>query len=184
MILQGVLGENCKPGDAIAWFLPFLHALATTGTSTYLLGDMVLFSTLVSAFYYFLGHLFGCFFLVFFGGFFLLGLYLFLVKATVHGKHLLLFPVLNFPSCIFVSFVLRVRLHGPGKKNNWQPKWETSSQIGLYLLSFSVYDRERTGWEERLSGKITSNSKSHLDSLTDFLSLSSMLFVCTDQYLE
>ena len=105
MILQGVLGENCKPGDAIAWFLPFLHALATTGTSTYLLGDMVLFSTLVSAFYYFLGHLFGCFFLFFFGGFFLLGLYLFLVKATVHGKHQLLFPVLNFPSCIFVSFV-------------------------------------------------------------------------------
>ena len=110
--------------------------------------------------------------------------YLFLVKATVHGKHQLLFPVLNFPSCIFFSFVLRVRLHGPGKKNNWQPKWETSSQIDLYLLSFSVYDRERTGWEERLSGKITSNSKSHLDSLTDFLSLSSMLFVCTDQYLE
>ena len=59
MILQGVLGENCKPGDAIAWFLPFLHALATTGTSTYLLGDMVLFSTLVSALNYFFGTPFG-----------------------------------------------------------------------------------------------------------------------------
>ena len=52
-------------GTPLHGFLPFLHALATTGTSTYLLGDMVLFSTLVSAFYYFLGHLFGCFFFVF-----------------------------------------------------------------------------------------------------------------------
>ena len=135
--------------------LPFLHALAITGTSIYLRGHgSFLYSC--KRFKLFLGHLLGYFWRLLFTG----PLSFFLVKATVHGKHQLLFPVLNFPSYIFVSFVLRVRLHGPGKKNNWQPKWETSSQIGLYLLSFSVYDRERTGWEECLSGMVTSYSKS------------------------